>query len=66
MAGVGSTFPAASVDLTSNTWLPTARALYAFGLEQAAATTFSGPSTHGSATGADPVFPLVALRRDVP
>jgi ubiquinone/menaquinone biosynthesis C-methylase UbiE len=37
-----------------------------FGLEQAAATTFSGPSTHGSATGADPVFPLVALRRDVP
>ena len=35
----------------------------ALGVEQVAATTFTGSSTWGSATGSDPVFPLVALRR---
>jgi ubiquinone/menaquinone biosynthesis C-methylase UbiE len=33
------------------------------GLAPAGATTFSGPSTWGSATDADPVFPLVAFRK---
>jgi hypothetical protein len=35
VAGVDSVFPAPSVALTSNTWLPARRPLYTSGLEQA-------------------------------
>ncbi|CAN5586619.1 hypothetical protein BH10ACT10_BH10ACT10_27170 [soil metagenome] len=34
------------------------------GLEESGRTTFSGPSAWGSATEGDPVFPLLAFRRD--